>query len=158
MYFIYYTPIQCFIRLLTKILIFYKGLKCTKLSNIALTPFVSWKALMSKWTSLGIDPFSLRGAWLAGQRARFLIKPMTAFTRGQRDGGCIKRTIVGRPPCRRTAFCDTSHSAWREVRWRRAQTAGSVISSRSPAAIIVRTSASIPPTWQTITLKKTNSY
>ena len=34
----------------------------------------------------------------------------------------------------------------------KAQTAGSVISSRSPAAIIVLTSASIPPNWQTTIL------
>ena len=38
-----------------------------------------------------------------------------------------------------------------DVRCLRAHTAGSVISSLSPAAIIVRTRASIPPTWQTIT-------
>ncbi len=38
------------------------------------------------------------------------------------------------------------------INYLRAQTAGSVISSRSPAAIIVRTRASTPPNWQTATL------
>ena len=129
-------------------------LKYLEVHKNPLTPLVSWKALIRRWTNLGIAPFSLSGAWLAGHSARLRIKPITAFTRGQRDGGCMRRTIVGRPPCRRTAFWDTSHSGWREVRWRRAQTAGSVISSRSPAAIMVRTSASIPPTWHTITWNK----
>ena len=26
------------------------------------------------------------------------------------EGGCMRRTMVGRPPCSRTAFWDTSHS------------------------------------------------
>merc|ERR1719347_1292228 len=77
---------------------------------------------------------------------------MTALTSGHREGGCINLTIVGRPPCSRTAFCDTSHSGCLEVRCLRAHTAGSVISSLSPAAMIVLTSASIPPTWHTVTL------
>ena len=57
-----------------------------------------------------MDPFSLRGAWLAGHSARLRMSPMTALTRGHLEGGCISRTMVGRPPCRRTAFWDTSHS------------------------------------------------
>ena len=38
------------------------------------------------------------------------------------------------------------------LKYLRAQTAGSVISSRSPAAMMVRTRASMPPYWQTATL------
>lgn len=37
-------------------------------------------------TDLGMDPFSLRGAVLAGHRARFLISPITAFTSGHLGG------------------------------------------------------------------------
>ena len=51
-----------------------------------------------------------------------------------------------------TVFWARSHSGCLEVKCLRAQTAGSVISSRSPAAIIVLTRASMPPTWQTTTL------
>ncbi len=43
---------------------------------------MSWKALMSRWTSLGMLPCSLSGAWLAGHRARLRMRPMTALTRG----------------------------------------------------------------------------
>ena len=62
------------------------------------TTYPTWNALMRRWTSLGMDPFSLSGAWLAGQRARLRMRPITAFTSGHRDGGCISRTMVGRPP------------------------------------------------------------
>ena len=62
---------------------------------------------MSKCTSLGIDPCSLSGAWLAAQRARFRMSPITALTSGHRDGGGISLTMVGRPPCSLTAFWAT---------------------------------------------------
>ena len=52
----------------------------------------------------------------AHNRAKLRINPITALTRGQRDGGCIRRTMVGRPPCNRTAFWATSHSGCLEVR------------------------------------------
>ena len=97
-------------------------------------------------------PCSRSGAWLAGHRAKLRTKPIRALMSGQRDGGCRRRTTTGSPPLRRTAFCAISASAWRDVMWRRAQIAGSVISSRSPAWITVRTRASIPPTWQTTVL------
>lgn len=60
--------------------------------------------------------------------------------------------MTGSPPLRRTAFWAISASVWREVMWRSAHMAGSVISSRSPAWMMVRTRASMPPTWQTTVL------
>ena len=50
-----------------------------------------------------------------------------------------------------TAFCAISACTWRLVRWRKAHTAGSVISSRSPALINACTNASVPCIWVTIT-------
>ena len=116
------------------------------------TPCISWNARISKCTRRGIVPFSLRGASLAGHSARFRISPMTAFTKGQREGGCKSRAMVGMPPWSLAAFCATSHSGCRDVRCRRAQTAGSVISSLSPAAMMVPTKASIPPNRHTLIL------
>lgn len=40
---------------------------------------VSWCALTSSWTSLGMAPCSLKGAWFAGQRARLRIRPTVAW-------------------------------------------------------------------------------
>merc|ERR1719410_3075817 len=75
-----------------------------------------------------------------------------ASGQGRLLGGCISLTIWGRPPCSLTAFCASSHSWCLEVRCLRAHTDGSVISSLSPAAMMVLTRASIPPTVQTVSL------
>ena len=42
---------------------------------------VSWCALTSSWTSLGMAPCSLRGEWFAGHRARLRIRPTVAWWR-----------------------------------------------------------------------------
>lgn len=62
-----------------------------------LTLCVSWNALIKSCTKCIIAPCSLSGAWLAGQSAKFLIKPMTALTSGQRDGGLSSFTITWMP-------------------------------------------------------------
>lgn len=58
---------------------------------------VSWWALMRRWTILGRAPCSLSGAWFAGQRARFLMRPTTALMRGHLLGGWSNLTRTGRP-------------------------------------------------------------
>lgn len=59
-----------------------------------LTLCVSWKALIRSCTNKWIAPASLSGAWFAGHNARFLIKPITALTNGQRDGGFSSFTMT----------------------------------------------------------------
>lgn len=81
---------------------------------------MSWCALISNWTMTGMTPCSRSGAWLAGDRARFRISPMTALIIGQRLGGWRSFTNTGRPPCVRTMFCAMCASAWRLVRCRSA--------------------------------------
>jgi len=82
---------------------------------------MSWWALINSWTITGMTPCSRSGAWLAGDRARLRISPMTALIIGQRLGGWSSFTSTGRPPCVRTMFCAMWASAWRLVRWRSAQ-------------------------------------
>lgn len=62
-----------------------------------LTLCVSWWALMRRWTILGSAPCSLNGAWFAGQRARFLMRPTTALMSGHLLGGWSNLTRTGSP-------------------------------------------------------------
>lgn len=109
---------------------------------------------MSSSTSFGRPPWSRMGMWLLGHSARFLRRPMTALINGHLEGGFNNPTNTGIPKWSRTPFSAVSASGCRLVRWRNPHTAGSVISSRSPACVMVRTSASIPPTWHTTCYKK----
>lgn len=54
---------------------------------------VSWWAFSSRFTSRGIVPASLSGAWLAGHSARFLIRPTVAY-RGDRDQRCLSIWVI----------------------------------------------------------------
>ena len=58
---------------------------------------VSWWARIINCTILGRAPCSLRGAWLAGHRARLRMRPTTALISGQRLGGWRSLTRTGSP-------------------------------------------------------------
>ena len=81
-----------------------------------LTPCKSKNALVSKCTSLGIVCDSLSGAKFAEHKAKFLIRPITAFTKGHLEGGCKSWATAGIPSLKRTAFWATSLSGCLEVR------------------------------------------
>ena len=89
---------------------------CYKFAKSNLTPCKSVNALVSKCTSLGIVCDSLKGAKFAEHSARFLIRPMTALTKGHLEGGCNNWATADIPSLSRTAFWATSLSACLEVR------------------------------------------
>ena len=59
---------------------------------------------------------SLSGAKLAEHKAKFLIRPITALTKGHLDGGCRSWATAGMPSLKRTAFWATSLSGCLEVK------------------------------------------
>ena len=76
----------------------------------------SKNARVSKCTSLGMVCDSLSGAKLAEHKAKFLIRPITALTKGHLDGGCRSWATAGMPSLKRTAFWATSLSGCLEVK------------------------------------------